>query len=89
MAVDSKIKRASVLHLIVPDGTIAQFDRQTVAEIYGGILAGAITLASGIVSVAFAVTHPSIAFAVTHPSIAFAVTYSKISMVGVGSDGTP
>ena len=39
MAVDSQAKRASVLYIVQPDGTIEQADRQTVLRVYGGILA--------------------------------------------------
>ena len=48
MAVDSASKRASVLGvglvftlLVIPDGAIAQDERQTIAHSYSGILAGA------------------------------------------------
>ena len=45
MAIDSAAKRASVLAIQTrilppPDGTIAQADRQSLVEHYGGILAG-------------------------------------------------
>jgi len=40
MAIDTQAKRASVLHIIQPDGTIAQTDRQTILWVYGGILSG-------------------------------------------------
>ena len=40
MAIDTQAKRASVLHIVQPDGTIAQADRQTALRVYGGILAG-------------------------------------------------
>jgi hypothetical protein len=49
MAVDSEAKRASVLGFglpkvfVVPDGTIGQDDRQTIAGLYGGILSGSFT----------------------------------------------
>ena len=39
MAIDTQAKRASVLYVIQPDGTIAQADRQTILQVYGGILA--------------------------------------------------
>ena len=38
MAIDTQAKRASVLDIVQPDGTIGQADRQTVLGIYGGIL---------------------------------------------------
>ena len=41
MAIDTQAKRASVLYIVQPDGTIAQADRQTLLRVYGGILAGA------------------------------------------------
>ena len=46
MAVDTAAKRASVLSnqtrlLPPPDSTVAQADRKTLVEHYGGILAGA------------------------------------------------
>lgn len=40
MAVDSQVRRASVLGIVQPDGTIAQTDRQTLLWVYGGIAAG-------------------------------------------------
>lgn len=48
MAIDSAIKRASIAAIgaqfigpsVIPDGTIAQADRQTIAYSYAGILAG-------------------------------------------------
>ncbi len=46
MAIDSKVKRASVLGTIVPDGAFDQGDRQTILDIYRGILAGEIEAAS-------------------------------------------
>ena len=46
MAVDTLAKRNSAIRVSamivpIPDGTIAQADRQTVARVYGGILASA------------------------------------------------
>ena len=49
MAIDSAAKRKSIAAIslicigpvVVPDGTLAQFDRQVVGYGYGGILAGA------------------------------------------------
>jgi hypothetical protein len=40
MAIDSQVKRASVLFVVQPDGSIEQRDRQTVVKVYGGISAG-------------------------------------------------
>ena len=45
MAIDTPAKRASVLAINTrilppPDGTVAQADRQSLVEHYGGILAG-------------------------------------------------
>lgn len=42
MAIDTQAERASVLGIVQPDGTIGQADRQTVLDIYGGILAAAL-----------------------------------------------
>jgi hypothetical protein len=39
MAIDTLKKRASVLGIVQPDGTLDQGDRQTVLDIYRGILA--------------------------------------------------
>jgi len=52
MAIDTVAKRNSVLSvnsyiLPIPDGTIAQDDRQTLLRVYGGILAGAAAAALG------------------------------------------
>ncbi len=41
MAIDTAAKRASVAGMIIPDGTLDQGDRQTIAGFYGGILATA------------------------------------------------
>ncbi len=41
MAIDSAVKRASVAGFIIPDGTLDQGDRQTIAGMYRGILATA------------------------------------------------
>lgn len=46
MAIDTLAKRNSVISvnsiiLPIPDGTIAQADRQTLLRVYGGILAAA------------------------------------------------
>lgn len=38
MPIDTAAKRASSLGALFPDGTIAQADRQTILEAYGGIL---------------------------------------------------
>lgn len=51
MAIDTATKRASAINvgmpalrlLPIPDGTVGQADRQHVALLYGGILAGAVT----------------------------------------------
>ena len=48
MAIDSAKKRASVLGVVLSDGTIDQFDRQTICGIYGGILAGAAVVVAGV-----------------------------------------
>jgi len=40
MAVDTATKRASLLHLVLPDGTISAGDRLTLARLYSGIAAG-------------------------------------------------
>ena len=49
MAIDSAAKRASIAGFIIPDGTLAQADRQTIAGMYGGILAAAVSVAAGLV----------------------------------------
>lgn len=36
--IDTQVKRASVLGVVQPDSTIDQGDRQTVLEVYAGIL---------------------------------------------------
>ena len=47
MAIDSAAKRASAaavsleMPMVIPDGTIDQADRQTIAYMYGGIAASA------------------------------------------------
>ncbi len=47
MAIDTAAKRASVAGMIIPDGTLDQGDRQTIAGMYRGILAAA----SGIIRI--------------------------------------
>ena len=49
MAIDSAAKRASIAGFIIPDGTLSQGDRQTIAGMYGGILAAAVSVAVGLV----------------------------------------
>jgi len=49
MAIDTLAKRNSVLSfsgyiLPIPDGTIGQDDRQSLLKVFGGILAGALSL---------------------------------------------
>ena len=39
MAIDTVAKRASVLGIVQPDGTIDQGDRQTLLDVYAGICA--------------------------------------------------
>jgi len=39
MAIDTAVKKASIIGIVIPDGTIAQADRQAVLWIYSGILA--------------------------------------------------
>lgn len=41
MPIDSLQKRASIAYLVLPDATIDAGDRQTLAKLYSGILAGA------------------------------------------------
>ena len=53
MAIDSAAKRASVLDVFIPDGTVDQADRQTALEVYGGILASG--LARGIMCIGFGI----------------------------------
>ena len=40
MAIDTAKKRYSMLGIMMPDRTIDQADRQTLLDLYGGILAG-------------------------------------------------
>jgi hypothetical protein len=68
--IDSAAKRASVLGYIIPDGTLDQGDRKTIAGFYGGILAGAIAIATGLLRVAFSASKPGIGFAGAGPEIA-------------------
>lgn len=60
MAVDTAKKRASLLGIVTPDGTIDQADRQTLAGLYGGILIVAAAVAdaavAGTVSLTRAIT---------------------------------
>ncbi len=53
MAIDTAAKRASALgdcdytqQFVIPDGTIDQGDRQTIADCYGGILAAPLGIAA-------------------------------------------
>lgn len=55
MAINTLAKRNSVISvnsiiLPIPDGTIAQADRQTVLRVYGGILAEALSSALSIIT---------------------------------------
>lgn len=59
MAIDSLAKRNSVLAvstnlLPIPDGTIAQSDRQTLLSTYGGILAGIAIATAEFLKITFA-----------------------------------
>lgn len=40
MAIDSQAKRAGVLGIVQPDGSIDQADRQSISNVYPGVLAG-------------------------------------------------
>jgi formate/nitrite transporter FocA (FNT family) len=58
MAINTLAKRNSALAvstglLPIPDGTIAQADRQTLLSVYGGILAGLIVSAATFFKVRF------------------------------------
>lgn len=70
MAIDTAGKRASVLGIIIPDGTLDQGDRQTILDIYRGILAGT-GLPTGLVTVAFSARAPGAAFSGAAPGVAF------------------
>ena len=43
MAVDTATKRASLLGLVLPDGSIDAGDRMTLVRLYSGIVAGSIS----------------------------------------------
>lgn len=62
MAIDSASKRASALGfgfiaitLVIPDGTLDQGDRQTIADQYSGILASAPSLAPDVGTAGFSI----------------------------------
>ena len=69
MAIDTAAKRASVLAIQTrilppPDNTIAQADRQSLVERYGGILSGAAPVQSDSIqplvsNIVFHITQPS------------------------------
>jgi hypothetical protein len=80
--IDSRAKRASLLGVIWPDGTIDQGDRQTTAGVYRGILAMERVLADGLARIAWAITHPGIAFDEAVPGIAMTGAAPGISMTG-------
>ena len=49
MAIDTQAKRYSLLGLVNLDGTVDQSDRQTMLGLYGGVLAGEVSAAVGLV----------------------------------------
>ena len=81
MAVDTQIKRASVLGIVQPDATIDQGDRQTLLGVYAGILA---VLADGLVSIAWSVTRPLATMTAAAPGVALTGAAPGIALTGEG-----
>ena len=70
MAIDTAAKRASVMHMIIPDGSIDQADRQTITWMYGGILASALSaVTTGIITASYTVGAPGVTATGTVPGI--------------------
>ncbi len=86
MAIDSKVKRASVLGIIIPDSTLDQGDRQTIVGIYRGILA-ALPAATQLAAITFAEGSVA-AIAFSEGSVA-AIAFSEGSQAVIAfSEGT-
>ena len=80
MAIDTAAKRASVVHMIIPDGTLGQADRQTVAWMYGGILAGALAVVTtGIITATFTAATPGVTVTGTRPGVTATGTTPSIT----------
>ena len=83
MAIDTAVKRASVVHMIIPDGTLGQNDWQTIARMYGGILAAAavaVVIAAGKLSVVITVYQPSVTIAATQPGVTITATQPSVTV---------
>jgi len=78
VALDTARKRASVLGIVWPDGSFDQGDAQTICGIYGGILAGALTLAVG--SITAYVTAKPLSVTVTTKRMSVCVTPRGMSV---------
>ncbi len=86
MAVDTVKKRASVLGIVWPDANgIDQADRQTILGVYGGVLAGELAVASGLISIAITGARPSAAVTGSKPNVA--ITGSRIGVSVTGDGG--
>ena len=85
MAINSAAKRMSAASValdeayVPPDGTLAQGDRQTIALCYGGILATASAVVSGLLFVFFSMKKPSLAFTMLKPKMRFVHKKPKIT----------
>ena len=78
MAVDSAVKRASIARFIIPDGTLDQGDRQTIAGMYSGILATASSVATGVVYAT--VTPRQLSVSVTERQLSISATPRRLSV---------
>jgi len=78
MAIDTQNKRRSVTSMIgistvlpLADGTVGTQDRVHVAFYYSGIAIDALTLATGLISIAYAAKAPGISYASKAPTLTF------------------
>lgn len=88
MAIDTKQKRRSSLHSLMPfftpsvsiDGSMSQADRQESAWAYSGILAAEIVGLRTVTLLSATVTQPGITPSVTQPGITISVTQPTITI---------
>ncbi len=85
MAVDTVKKRASVLGIVWPDANgIDQAERQTILGVYGGVLAGELAVASGLISVVITGARPGAAASASKPSVVLTGSRPDVSVTGDG-----
>ena len=80
--IDTRNKRASAVFpllpfraiLPAPDGAVNQADRQTIAFLYSGILAGVGATISGKVFVTWSIAKPAVAWTSRQPAVTWSVS---------------